>query len=391
MKATKFIQCTISGVSVASQVTLNGTAGVAKQWNATLAVATQAHSDSSTRLPFFYDGNDVAVGDYIASSGDGKFLKVVSISSKNANQVVCVLEDEDSVNALTDETGNLDGLIPNGPSNKAYIFEVRNGAPILANIPMALPGNFAATFASNIFARFNAKFGGPNTINKTALSVGDLTASNIDIIAANNATNKPRLRYKNSTAKWQFSNDGTTFTDIVVYVHPTTDGNLHVPAVGTTNSTKVLKAGAAAGSMSWDFVSWAEIASKPTTVAGFGITDAYTKTEVQNLLKTNPNFYSFTVNFTGSNPTSVTNLPAGWTSAINGTDVTITHNIGSPLCAIHYWGHSDSGGVENYRLPSSSIPATIPSATATSQFTFRITTSVAGADIDSYARVVVGF
>ena len=36
-----------------------------------------------------------------------------------------------------------------------------------------------------------------------------------------------------------------------VYTHPTGDGNLHVPATGTTNSGKVLTAGATAGSLSW--------------------------------------------------------------------------------------------------------------------------------------------
>ena len=35
------------------------------------------------------------------------------------------------------------------------------------------------------------------------------------------------------------------------YVHPTTDGSLHVPATGTTNSGKALVAGATAGSFAW--------------------------------------------------------------------------------------------------------------------------------------------
>lgn len=35
------------------------------------------------------------------------------------------------------------------------------------------------------------------------------------------------------------------------YTHPTGDGNLHVPATGTTNAGKVLTAGATAGSISW--------------------------------------------------------------------------------------------------------------------------------------------
>ena len=44
---------------------------------------------------------------------------------------------------------------------------------------------------------------------------------------------------------------GAVFTD-TVYTHPTGDGNLHVPATGTTNAGKVLTAGATAGSLSWE-------------------------------------------------------------------------------------------------------------------------------------------
>ncbi|MEK8131242.1 hypothetical protein WMW72_25370 [Paenibacillus filicis] len=47
------------------------------------------------------------------------------------------------------------------------------------------------------------------------------------------------------------------------YVHPTGDGNLHVPATGTSNGGKVLKAGATAGSAAWGMVDWAEVAGKP--------------------------------------------------------------------------------------------------------------------------------
>ena len=43
---------------------------------------------------------------------------------------------------------------------------------------------------------------------------------------------------------------GALFTD-TVYAHPSTDGSLHVPATGTTNSGKVLTAGGTAGSLSW--------------------------------------------------------------------------------------------------------------------------------------------
>lgn len=62
--------------------------------------------------------------------------------------------------------------------------------------------------------------------------------------------------------------------DTVVYAHPTGDGNLHVPATGTGNNNNVLKAGTTAGSVSWGSVAFSELSGKPTTLAGYGITDA---------------------------------------------------------------------------------------------------------------------
>ena len=43
------------------------------------------------------------------------------------------------------------------------------------------------------------------------------------------------------------------------YTHPTTDGNLHVPATGTTNGGKVLQAGSTAGSLSWKALEMSDI------------------------------------------------------------------------------------------------------------------------------------
>lgn len=68
------------------------------------------------------------------------------------------------------------------------------------------------------------------------------------------------------------------------YIHPTGDGSLHVPATGADNGGKVLKAGNEAGSLSWDTVKWQEIADRPSTISGYGITDAYTRTEIDNLV-----------------------------------------------------------------------------------------------------------
>lgn len=51
------------------------------------------------------------------------------------------------------------------------------------------------------------------------------------------------------------------------YVHPTGDGNLHVPANSTTNTGKVLTASGTAGVYTWETpsVAWANISNKPTS------------------------------------------------------------------------------------------------------------------------------
>ena len=53
------------------------------------------------------------------------------------------------------------------------------------------------------------------------------------------------------------------------YAHPTGDGNLHVPANGTTNNGKILTANDTAGSYSWQTNAplWANIQNKPTSTA----------------------------------------------------------------------------------------------------------------------------
>ena len=83
---------------------------------------------------------------------------------------------------------------------------------------------------------------------KRNLTFGNGSAANAIIEFNNGATEWPKLRYSNANSRWEYSNDGTTYVPIA---HVTGDGNLHVPATSTTNSGKVLTAGAAAGSLSW--------------------------------------------------------------------------------------------------------------------------------------------
>ncbi|MBP7529302.1 MAG: LamG domain-containing protein [Syntrophorhabdaceae bacterium] len=51
-------------------------------------------------------------------------------------------------------------------------------------------------------------------IDVNALRVGDGTAADIRLIANNAAANKPEIRYSNTGSKWQYSNDGSSFSDL---------------------------------------------------------------------------------------------------------------------------------------------------------------------------------
>lgn len=448
MKPVLFLRSTISGISVSSTTTVNGTTGIPNKWNATLAVVAQAHSDSTTTTPYFYNGNDVKVGDFITTSGDGKSLKISAITTKSANSVVCILEDDQSLNALSDETGNLDGMIPTGAGITAYIFEVNNNVPVIANVPAALPGNIPVTFAQNIKSRFENTYGASNKFSAATLNFGDGTTGNQSLVVDTGSANKPALSFTNGA--WKFSNDGTTYQVIsTTYTHPSTDGSLHVPATGTTNNTKVLKAGSSAGSFSWGQVLFSELGSvpanlttisslsasstglvkftngvasldsssyltttaagttyatlsnaaltgtptAPTATAGTNTTQLATTAFVNSAINSSNKVLSFTLAFNGSAPSSTapTDLPSGWTYVVSGNDVTITHTVGKPLALLSYWGVSTTGGVARYRLPSASNEASMPLTSMNTQFTFRVSTAVAGADTDGTAKVIMVF
>jgi hypothetical protein len=58
-------------------------------------------------------------------------------------------------------------------------------------------------------------------------------------------------------------NDRITIANTYSYTHPTGDGNLHVPATGTANNGRVLKAGATAESLSWGTLAATAIVNTP--------------------------------------------------------------------------------------------------------------------------------
>jgi hypothetical protein len=159
VKPIKLLKASFGNVGVQTYSTVAGIDNVPTQWYATLNVVSQPHSDpSTTPVANFYDGRNVSVGDYIVSSSEGKVLMISEITSQTEGQVVCLLDDVNNYNARNDDTGNLDGMIPNGAGIVVYIFEVVDNIPLISSLPSALPGNLSATFAQNVIARFQAQY-----------------------------------------------------------------------------------------------------------------------------------------------------------------------------------------------------------------------------------------
>jgi hypothetical protein len=216
---TKFMQATITGVAQSAVWATAPNVGVPYKWTATLNVTAQAHSDSTVGnggAGLFFNAKDVAVGDWIASSGGARALKISAISgTATSSQVSVTLEDENLYNALSDSSGNRDGLIPTGVGNKAYIFAVTNGLPVLSPLPDALPGNLPSTFIPSITGRFSSTGGAGNVVKNTTLTVGTGAGSvDHEVIFDNGGSTKPRIRWNHLTGKLTFSHDGVAFSDI---------------------------------------------------------------------------------------------------------------------------------------------------------------------------------
>jgi microcystin-dependent protein len=174
---------------------------------------------------------------------------------------ITAADDGAAVNLSTDVTGTL--AIANGGTGATSAATARTGLGA-----STLGGNiFTITNPSAItFPRFNAN----NTVSalsaadfRTAIGagVGGGTVTSVTgtlPISVATGTSTPAISISAATtsaAGSMSAADKTKLDGIATsannYSHPTGDGNLHVIATSTTNSGKVLTAGASAGSLSW--------------------------------------------------------------------------------------------------------------------------------------------
>ena len=145
------------------------------QWTVVVSLTEQTHSSFRTRKPYVYNGNDVAVGNYIADSTTGVAVKIISVTSKTDTSVTCVVEDVLRYNTFRDTTQFGRGIFQ--VNSSIIIFELNEeGQPIFDPLPTGVP----AAMVGNLMARFSnfeENFNFTLTKANHGFALGDLIAA----------------------------------------------------------------------------------------------------------------------------------------------------------------------------------------------------------------------
>lgn len=124
--------------------------GAAYKWAASIFVNSQTIGIPLDTFTYAFDGTHVQVGDWVASSENGRALRIAEIISADPNSLSVILEDVDSYNALIDTSFAQDGSIP---TNTCIVFRLNeNGFPVLGPLNS---GFFPEVAQANLMARFD--------------------------------------------------------------------------------------------------------------------------------------------------------------------------------------------------------------------------------------------
>jgi hypothetical protein len=127
-------------------------AGSPFQWSVVLDITPQTTSAPDTPTPYYYTGTDVVVGDWMSNAVGGMAWIIRSITSADASDLTCVIEDVDLYNTYADPSGNGDGA----PANESagFIFSLdESGQPILSPL---IDQKLTDQFQTDLMGRFAA-------------------------------------------------------------------------------------------------------------------------------------------------------------------------------------------------------------------------------------------
>lgn len=125
-------------------------------------------------------------------------------------------------------------------------------------------------------------------------SVVDTEAEKAALVTDHAAYTGMIVYVKESKRTYQYNSDGTWefFTKGNEYVHPTGDGNLHVPATGNNSNGRFLVAGNQPGSMSWKEI-------LPSTIGAADRVHTHTKSQITDFPSSIKNPNALTVSLDG--------------------------------------------------------------------------------------------
>lgn len=118
------------------------------QYKLVMTVTEYSHGSHKTREHKKYNGLDIAVGDWIAGSQDGRCMQIVSISAKSSTSVTCIVEDILRYNTFRSSTGSPIFSVP----GTAILFTLNEkGKPIIDPLPASV---VSTDFYPNVTSRF---------------------------------------------------------------------------------------------------------------------------------------------------------------------------------------------------------------------------------------------
>jgi len=132
--------------------------GYPYQWQVTVNVQSQTHSDPETPIPYTYNGLSVTIGSWLVFTTSSVAVEIISISSQNDQTLVFIVEDVGLSNIVNNPTQSGIGIgsVSDPGVYDCLIINLNNeGIPVFATIPdYAVPINLIPDIV-NRFQSYN--------------------------------------------------------------------------------------------------------------------------------------------------------------------------------------------------------------------------------------------
>ena len=170
-----------------------------------------------------------------------------------------------NIDDISDNFGSVDTEIKK--ANDKVLAHEGKGGSVHADVTTTASGFMSAADKTKL----NGIATGAQTNQNAVQSIQVVTPTGtvVGTATAANTTDTIQLKEGNNI-DIAVSGKVVTVNNTYSYTHPTGDGNLHVPTTGTSNSGKVLKAGATAGSLAWGTLTPTDVGALPTSHEGQG-------------------------------------------------------------------------------------------------------------------------